>query len=182
MLSLHEPRSFTIDAGNRVDQIHRVELVPAVVALVAAGPGIVADGAGALDETVGQSASRGRGDGSHLGLGDDVTIVVQRREHFLHHPVVVRCGGTGVQVVGQAQPLQIGCDHPVVLVCAFAGRQTLRVCLHLDCGAVFVRSGDHQHVVSCHAHVARENIRGDAETGDMTDVTGTIGIGPGNRR
>ena len=33
-----------------------------------------------------------------------------------------------------------------------------------------------------HAHVARENVRGDAEAGNVTNVAGAIGIRPGNRR
>ena len=140
MFRLDELRGLSVDAGDRIDQVHGVKLVAAVVALVTAGTVIPADRTGALDEAVGKCASRGRGDRTHLSLRDDIAVVVESREHLLHHQVVIGSGGASVEVVGEPQALQIGGDHPVVLVRALAGRQTLRVRLHLDRGAVFIRS------------------------------------------
>ena len=49
-------------------------------------------------------------------------------------------------------------------------------------GSVFIGSGDHQHVVPGHSHVARENIGGNSETGNVTNVARAVGIGPCNGR
>ncbi len=77
MRGLHEVGNFTVNAGMGIDQADRIKLVPAVVAPVAAGELIAADGAGALDIAVGQRATRARRDGPELGLLDDVAIVVE---------------------------------------------------------------------------------------------------------
>ncbi|EKY16112.1 hypothetical protein HMPREF9061_00438 [Actinomyces sp. oral taxon 181 str. F0379] len=47
---------------------------------------------------------------------------------------------------------------------------------------MFVGSGHHQHVVPGHSHVARENIGGDSEPGNVTNVARAVGIGPCNGR
>ena len=57
MLGLLETRGFAVDFGDGVDQLVRVELVAAGVALVAARALRVADRAFALDITVGQCAA-----------------------------------------------------------------------------------------------------------------------------
>ncbi|MPM73045.1 hypothetical protein SDC9_120021 [bioreactor metagenome] len=53
VLGLTELRSLSVDAAVRVDQVDRIELVAAVVALVAPGELELADRAGALDVAVG---------------------------------------------------------------------------------------------------------------------------------
>src|SRR5699024_12621213 len=47
--------------------------------------------------------------------------------------------------------------------------------------AVLVRAGDHQHVVADHSLITGKNVGRDAEAGDVADVAGAVGIGPGNR-
>ena len=61
----------------RVDQVGRVELVAAVVALVAARLGVPADRAGALDVAVRQGAAGRRADRGLRGLLDHVAVAVQ---------------------------------------------------------------------------------------------------------
>ena len=58
VLGLDELRRLAVDPAARVDQVDGVELVAAVVALVAAGAVVAADRAGALDVAVGQGAAR----------------------------------------------------------------------------------------------------------------------------
>jgi hypothetical protein len=48
VLGLDELRDLAVDAAARLDEVLRVQLVAAVVALVAAGRGVPADRAGAL--------------------------------------------------------------------------------------------------------------------------------------
>src|SRR5699024_9568385 len=57
---------FTVDTRTWGEQIDRVELVATVVALVAAGSVVTADGAGALDVAVGKCTPGG---GRHGPLG-----------------------------------------------------------------------------------------------------------------
>ena len=56
VLGLDEHRCLAVDPAARVDEVGGVELVAAVVALVAAGLAVAADRAGALDVAVGQGA------------------------------------------------------------------------------------------------------------------------------
>ena len=87
----------------RVDQVGRVELVAAVVALVAARLVVAADRAGALDVAVGQGAPGRRADRALRRLLDHVAVAVDGREHLLHDGVVVAGRGAGEEVVGQAE-------------------------------------------------------------------------------
>src|SRR5699024_10912720 len=84
---------FPVDARTWGEQVDRVELVAAVVALVAAGSVVTADGAGALDVAVGKCTPGGGRHGPLGGVGEDVTVLVQRDEQLLHHVVVVAGGG-----------------------------------------------------------------------------------------
>ena len=47
-------------------------------------------------------------------------------------------------------------------------------------GAVLVGAGNHEHICPGHALVAGENIRGHAKTSHVSNMTGTVGIGPGH--
>ena len=181
MLGLGEDRCLAVDPGPRVDQVDGVELVAAVVALVAARPVVAADRAGSLDVPIGQGASGRRRDGRHRGLRHQVAVAVHGAEQLLHHGVVVAGGGPGEQVVGQPEALQVLHDHPVVPVGELARGDPLGVGLHQDRRAVLVRPRDHQHVVARHPLVAGEDVGGDAESGHVADVAGAVGVGPGHR-
>ena len=76
MLGFYKLWGFPIDFGNRVNEIRRVELVAAVVALVAAGPISTADGTGALNIAVGQRAASGGRNGPHGGFFQHVAVVI----------------------------------------------------------------------------------------------------------
>ena len=116
VLGLDELRDLAVDPRARVPQVGRVELVAAVVALVAARTRVAADGAGALDVAVGQGAPGRRADRTEGGLLDEVAVVVDAGEHLLHHCGVVARGGAGVEVVGDPERGEVLRDHPVVLV------------------------------------------------------------------
>src|SRR5205807_4071777 len=77
LLGLSKDRNLAVDPRARLDQVDRVELVPAVVALVAAGLRVAADRAGALDVAVGEGpAGRGR-DRAQLTPLHDVPLLVK---------------------------------------------------------------------------------------------------------
>src|SRR5699024_10970655 len=90
-------------------------------------------------------------------------------------------GGAGEQVVGQAQLGQVFHDHAVVPVGEDLRVDSFLLGLDQDGGAVFIGAGDHQHVVTRHSHVPAEHVGGDAETGDVANVPGAVGVGPGHR-
>ena len=168
------------DRGDRVDEVLRVELVPAGVALVAARAGRAADRAGPLDVAVGQGVAGDRVDGDALLLDDHVPVVAADVEHLLDHALVVDGGGPGEQVVGQAEGHEVLDDDPVVLVGELLGRLAGGFGRHEDGRAVFVRAGDHEHVLAAHPHVPGEDVGGDAESGDVPDVARAVGVGPRN--
>ena len=80
MLGFYKLWGFSIDFGNRVNEIRRIKLVATVVALVAAGPIGTADGASALNIAVGQRAAGGGRNGPHGGFLQHVAVVVQPPE------------------------------------------------------------------------------------------------------
>ncbi len=79
------------------------------------------------------------------------------------------------------KPGQVFGDHPVIAVGQFARGHAFGVGLHLDRGAVFVGAADHQHVVASHPVVPGEHVAGQPESGDVPNMTRTIGIWPGRR-
>ena len=116
VLGLDELRHLAVDPRARVHQVGRVELVAAVVALVAARARVVADRAGALDVAVGQGATGRRADRAVRRLLDEVAVVVDAGEQLLHDGGVVAGRRTGVEVVGDAERDEVLGDDPVVLV------------------------------------------------------------------
>ena len=49
-----------------------------------------------------------------------------------------------------------------------------------DRRAVLVAAGDHEHVVAGGAVVASEDVGRQVGAGDLTDVEGAVGVGPGD--
>ena len=180
MLRLDELRRLTVDLGTRIDEIRRVELVAAVVALIAARLRVLADRARALDVPIRQGSPRRRADGARRRLLDHVPVLVQREEQLLHHLVVVRRRRAREQVVAEAEADEVVDDDARVLV-----RELLRRLARLlrhddDRRAVLVGARDHEHVMTRHAHVPAVDVGGHTETGDVPDVAGAVGVRPGN--
>ena len=164
----------------RVDQVGGVELVAAVVALVAAGLAVAADRAGALDVAVGQGApGRGR-DGALGGLLDHVAVLPDLGEQLLGDGVVVGRGRAGVEVVGAAEVGELAGDDRVVGVDELARGHLGLVGQHEDGRAVLVGPAHHEHVVARHPHVPAEDVGGHAEPGDVAEVARAVGVRPGD--
>ena len=171
-----------VDSRVRVDQIGGIKLVTAVITLIAASALGATDRAGTFDVAVGKSTSaRGR-DRRASDLLDHVTVIANSSEHVLDDAVVVSRSGTRKEVIGQAQLDQVFDDESIVLVGQLARADTRAIGGNQNGGSVLVSSGHHQHVVPGHSHVAREDIGGDSETGDVTNMAGTVGIRPSNGR
>src|ERR671931_160183 len=87
MLGLAEDRCRAVDLRSRLDQVRRIELVPAVVALITTGVRVSADRARALDVTVRQRMT-GRRRECTQGLAlEDIALLVQRAEEVLRDAV-----------------------------------------------------------------------------------------------
>src|SRR4029077_19649594 len=95
LLAVHERGRLPVDLRPGIDEVRRVELVAAVVALVTARALVPADRAGALDVPVGQGPAGGRRDRAQRGAGEDVAVLVEAGEDLLGDRVVVEGGGPG---------------------------------------------------------------------------------------
>ena len=182
MNGLHKFGGFTVDSGMRIDQICGIELVTTVIALVTASAFGTTNRTGTFDVTVGKSASSRRRDCRAGDLLDHVTVIADGSEHVLNDAVVVSGGRTCEKVVGQAQLNQVFDDEPVVLVGQLSRAHSGPIGGNQNGGSVFIGSGHHQHVVPGHSHVARENIGGNSEPGNVTNVARAVGIRPCNGR
>ncbi len=180
MFGLLKARGFAVDLGNRVDELVRVELVAAGVALVAARAFGMADRALALDVAVGQGTAGGGADGHLLGALVDVAVLQALLEHLLHHVLVIAGGGAGEQVVAQAEVAQVLGDHTIVAVGQLLGRETFLLRLNENRSTVLIGAGDHEHIIAFHALVTRVNVGGHTKSCDMTNMTGAVSIRPSN--
>ena len=178
MLSLLEDGRFAVDLRNWVDQLVRIELIAAVVALVAARALRMADRALAFDVAVWQRTAGGRRDRDLLRALVNVAVGQTLAEHLLHHVLMVLCGGAGEQIVAQAEVAQIVRDHAVVAVRKFLRGDALLVGLHQNRRTMLVGAGHHEHIVALHALVSCVDVGRHTEAGDVTNMTGAVRIRP----
>src|SRR5437867_7257060 len=90
---LLEDRLRAVDLRTRVDELIRIELVAAVVALVPARARKSADRARAFDVAVGEGTAGGLLERSHRSLLDQVALVVELLEASRQAEPRVRAGG-----------------------------------------------------------------------------------------
>ena len=107
---------------------------------------------------------------------------MDRPEHLLDHGVVVAGGRAGEQVIGQTEAGEVLHDDAVALVRELLGADPRLVGRHQDRGAVLIGAAHHQDVMAGHPHVATEDVRGHAESGDVADVARAVCIWPGDGR
>ena len=180
MVRLLEDRRRPVDLRPRVDQVDRVELVPAVVALVAAGRLEPADRAGALDVAVGERMTGRGGERAHRRLLEDVALLVERPEHVLDDPVVIGRRRAREQVVRQPEVEQVLPDEAAVAVGGLTRRQPLLIGGDHDRRSVLVRSADHEDGVAAQPVIPGRDVRRDAEAGDMPEMPRAARVGPGD--
>ncbi len=167
-------------AGNRrarIDQVGRVELLGAFLALVAAGALVAAIGAGALDVAIGQEAA--------VSVGIDLLLA-----HFLDQPglgelagemlgeLVVLGGGRAPEMVERkpepgGQPglhiVHLGAIFGHVLP-GLGGRQ-------FGGGAVLVGGTDKHHLVAARPHVTGVEIGGQLRAHEIAEMLDAVDIG-----
>ena len=180
MVRLLEDRRRPVDLRPRVDQIDRVELVPAVVALVAAGRLEPADRAGALDVAVRERMTGRGGERSHRRLLEDVALLVERAKHVLDDPVVVGRRRACEQVVREPEVEQVFPDEAAVAVGSLTRRQPLLIGGDHDRRSVLVCSADHEDGVAAQPVIPGCDVRRDAEPGDMPEMPRAARVGPGD--
>ncbi len=181
MLGLLELHSRVAAALVRVDQVDRVQLVAAVVTLVAACVWKATDGALAFDVAVGQCAPAHRVESAHLGLLDQVALLVKRQEELLCDPVVVGGRGSREDVVGHPEPAQVLDDQRAVVVDELPRRNSLFVSLIRDRRAVLVSPTCHEDARTSHPLKARQHVGGHGKARHMSDVARAVGIRPCRR-
>ena len=163
----------------RVDQVDRVQLLGAIVALVATGAVETAVGAGAFDVAVGQVAAIGGR--IHLGFRDfaDQPLVCQNARELLGQRVVLGRGGAAEVIEGQAEAVRDpGLDivhFGAVVRDGLAGLGRGKLCR----STVFVGRAEKEHFVAAAALVARENIGGQLGAHEIAEVFDPVDIGNG---
>ena len=181
VLRVPENRRRTVDTGPGIDEVGGIELVPAVVALVAPRALEATDRAGALDIPVGQSVSGRGGERAKRLLLDDVALGVERAEQITGDAIVVSRRDPREQVVGDPEVAQVLPDEAAEALRSVTRRLAGVVRRHHDGRPVLVRAADHEHVVAAQPVVARERVRGNAESRHVADVPGPIRVGPCDR-
>ena len=142
------------DRRARVDEVGGVELLGAVLALVAPGAVVAAVGASADDVAVGQEAAvRGGIDLSLHHLGDEAGVGEASGE-VLGEPVVLRARRAAEVIEAQAKTVgEVVLDLPVPRAIV-GNRLAGGGGGELGRRAVFVGGTDQQHLVAPRAHVA----------------------------
>ena len=158
MVRLAELGRRAVDLRARIDQVGRVELIAAVVALVAARLGIAADRARALDVAVGERVPGRRGERDELGPFDDRAVLVERLEEVLCDARVIRRRRAREAVVGEPKPAEVLTVRLVVEVGYLTVGLPFRVCGHHHRRPVLVGATHGQHVVALEPVVAREHV------------------------
>ena len=181
MLRLPEDGRRAVDLGPRVDQVDRVELVPAVVALVAACVVKAADRARALDVPIGKGVSRRGGECPERLALEHEALLVQRSEQILRDAIVVPRGRPREEVVREPEREKVLPNERVETVRRFTRRLARRVGRDHDGRAVLVRPADHEDVVSAQSVIAGEGVGRDAEARHMADVSETARVRPCDR-
>ena len=180
MLGFAELRGFPGDLGDRVDKILRIELVTATIALIPAGRGVTAQRAGAFNIAIREGVPGFRIEGNRGGVHHHVTVIPAHLKHLLHNPLVINRGGAGEQIVGKPERHEVLHNNAIITVREFFRGNSLRVGRNQNRGPVFIGTRDHEDILPHHAHIAREHIRGNTESSNVTNMARAVGIRPGN--
>ena len=181
MLRLLEDRRRSVDSRSWVDQVGRIELVAAVVALIAACTLEAADRTRALDVAIRKRVTGRGGERAERLPFDHEALLVERPEEVLRDAVVVPRRRPREEVVRQPEVAEILADERVEAIRCLTRRLAGGVRRDHDRRSVLVRPADHEHVVPAKPVIAGERVRRDAEARDMTDVAGPARIRPRHR-
>ena len=182
MLGFDELRCFAVDLRDGINQVGGVQLVAACIALIAARAGRATDWAGAFNVAVRKGAPRRRANSAQGCLLHHVAVGVQRREKLLDDGVVVARRRPGKEVIGKTKSGQVFNDLLVVCIGKLLHTDAFFFRLNQERSSVLISAGDHEYVAPTHSLVTGKNVGGNTEAGDVSNVAGPIGIGPGDRR
>jgi hypothetical protein len=180
MFGLAQLRYRAVDLGARLQQLVRLQHIPTVLTLVAAGAFRSADIAGTFDIAVGQEPAGGGGIPLWARLGIQVSVFHKRQEDALRNLKMVFSVGRGEQVVSQAGFLKKFQKAIVKIFVHFFDWSALCIGAQGHRRPVGVGARNHQHVVALQTVIARVNIGWQISAGDIADVDLCIGVRPGN--
>ena len=165
------------DRRARLDQVGGVELLGAVLALVAARALVAAVGAGALDVAVGQEAAVG--ERVDLALGDllDQAGVGEPACEVLRQPVVLGRGRAAEMVEGEAEALRQPRLGRVHRRAVFGDRHPRAGGGELRGRAVLVGGAQEQHLVAPRAPVARVKVGRKLRAHEVAQVLDPVDVG-----
>ena len=179
VLRLPEFRRRPVDDRVRLDEVGRIELVTAVVALIAAGFRVAADRTRSFDVAIGKRVPRRRRERAERGLLDQAAVLVEGAEHVGRDASVILRGGAREVVVGDAKVPQVLTRELVVTLCDLTRRHALAIGRNHHRRAVLVRPTHHQDVVALQAVVPREDVRRDCEPHHMSQMSPPGRVWPG---
>lgn len=178
MLRLTEVGWIAIDGRTGIDEIDGVQLITTLIALISSRAFVTANRTRAFDVTVGERSLSSGSEGSQHAPANDVSAFVQRPEEVSSDSVMILCLGAGEDVVGEAESLQVFCNESVVSLGQGGGGDTFPVRReHRGCSVV-IGAADHEHITPFEPVVAGEDVGGNAETCDVSDVPRAAGIWP----
>ena len=171
-------------AGNRrvrIDQVHRIEQPPAIVALVAARLLKPAMRARALHIPVRQEASVVDRIDLFRGLRLDQPVLLQLLRKMLRQLVVRRPRGAAEPVIRQQEAFARLALDLVLLVAILLHRLTRRLRRQLGRRAMLVGRADIGHVMTLQAHHAGIHVRRQHRPGQVAEVLHPVDVGQGRR-
>ena len=181
MFRLLEHRRRPIDDRVRVDQIRRIELIPTVIALIAARLGVAADRTRPFDVSIGQGVARRGGERAQRGPLDEVAVVVERAEHVLGNCSVIARRRPREAVVADAKIAQVVAGELVVAVSDLTRRDALAIGGHHHRRPMLVGPGHHEDGIALEAVVAGEDVGRHAEARHMPEMARSARVGPCDR-
>ena len=164
----------------RLDQLHRVQLPTAGVALIAPRARVAAVRAGPLDVAIGQKAPR-------LGVVEqllrrlvEMPVLQQLEKQLVRHLAVVLGHRRCERVERDAHPLPGIEDRLVKLRHHLLRAAPLLIGPHRDRRPVRVRARHHRHPIAANPVIPREDVRRQIRAAQLPVVNRPIRIGPGD--
>ena len=180
MLRLLRNRGGPVDLAPRVLELERIQDVPAVLALVATGPGEAAVGARSLDVAIREEPLvRCAKGGDHHRLVD-MAFLFQREENLLDPFLVVRVCRVPVEVVPHAELLDVLLVERVIPLRDDVRGHPFLVGPDRHGSPMHVAPPDHEDLVPFHPVVPREDIRRDERRDRVAEVSRPGRVRPGD--
>jgi hypothetical protein len=147
--------------------------------LVAVGVFVAAMGTGARNVTIGKELVRLFVIVLHGGFLHEFAGLIEFLEILGCRFVVLRAGGTAIDIKRNTQLFEGLFDNVVVSVNDVLWGDTLAAGLDGDGNTVFVATANEHHILTLAAEVTYIDIGGHINTGEMADMHGAVGIRKG---